>query len=151
MSKIIVLVGPPNSGKTTWAKEFMSKNLDCVKISRDDFRQMFFGKWAITSKMEDVLTDIQNKTTDSFLKSGVDVILDNTHCKLKYIDQIIKRYGSNYNIIFKVFDVDKHTLNARNEYRARIDGKYIPDTVMENMVSNFIELKNTFDFKDILH
>ena len=54
-------------------------------------------------------------------------------------------------IIFKVFDVDSHTLMARNEYRGKVDGKYIPDTVMESMIRNFIELKNTFEFKDIIH
>ena len=151
MGKIILLVGPPNSGKTTWTKDFMSKNLDYVKVSRDDFRQMFFGSWAITHEMEKVLTNIQNKVIDEFLENGVDVVLDNTHCKLQYINQVIKRYGSEHDIIFKVFDVDKHTLMERNEYRGRVDGKYIPDTVMEHMISNFIELKNTFEFKDIIH
>jgi hypothetical protein len=151
MAKIIILVGPPNSGKTTWSKDFMSKNLDCVKVSRDDFRQMFFGKWAITNKMENVITDIQNNTVDTFLKNGVDVILDNTHCRLKYINDVIDRYSKDYDIIFKVFDVDKHTLMARNEYRGKVDGKYIPDTVMENMINNFTNLKNSFEFKDIIH
>lgn len=151
MTKIILLVGPPNSGKTTWTKNFMEKNKNYVKVSRDDFRQIFFGEWVVSSESENILTEIQNITVDTFLSKNINVILDNTHCKEKYINDIINRYGKNHDIIYKVFDVDKHTLMVRNEYRGKVDGKYIPDTVMENMIKNFNELKNTFNFKDIIH
>jgi predicted kinase len=151
MSKIIMLIGPPNSGKTTWTREFIKKNKEYVKVSRDDFRRMFFDEWVVSRDMENILTNIQNTVVDKFLDSGVNVILDNTHCKQQYIDAIIERYGSKHDIIYKVFDVDRHTLMARNEYRGKIDGKYIPDTVMENMIKNFNKLKETFTFKDIVH
>lgn len=151
MTKIIVLVGPPNSGKTTWSKDFMNKNKDYAKVSRDDFRQSLFGSWVISKNMEKVITDIHNQTVSSLIKNGINVILDNTHCKMKYIQEIIDIFGSECDIIFKMFDIDSHTLHARNEYRGRVDGKYIPDTVMDNMIKNFNELKETFNFKDILH
>lgn len=151
MVKIILLVGPPNSGKTTWTKDFMSKNKDYVKVSRDDIRQSLFGSWVVSRHMENVITEIQNQIIETLIKNNVSLILDNTHCKMKYIQEVIDNFGTNCDIIFKVFDVDEHTLHARNEYRGKIDGKYIPDIVMENMIKNFKELKETFQFKDILH
>lgn len=151
MGKIIVLVGPPNSGKSTWANTFISSNKDYVKISRDDFRKSFYDAWTVPNKIEDVITEIQDCSIDSFLRKGYNVVVDNTHCKLKYIDGIVKKYGQEHDILFKVFDVDKYTLIARNHYRSRIDGKSIPENVMERMINNFNELKENFEFKDIVH
>lgn len=151
MVKIIVLVGPPNSGKTTWTKDFMNKNKDYVKVSRDDIRQSLFGSWVVSRHIENVITDIQKQIINTLIENNMNIILDNTHCKMKYIQEVVDDFGSCSDIIFKVFDVDDHTLYARNEYRGRVDGKYIPDTVMDNMIKNFKELKKTFDFKDIIH
>lgn len=151
MVKIIILVGPPNSGKTTWTKNFMGENKDYVKVSRDDLRQSLFNSWVVSRHMEDVITKLQNQMIITLIQNNVNVILDNTHCKMKYIQDVIDRFGAAADITFKVFDVDEHTLHARNEYRNKVDGKYIPDTVMENMINNFNDLKKSFDFKDILH
>ena len=35
---IIVTIGLPGSGKTTWGKSFLKQNSDYVKIERDDLR-----------------------------------------------------------------------------------------------------------------
>ena len=43
MSKLIVLQGPPCSGKSTWAKEYVRNNKDTVIVSRDSFRLQFCG------------------------------------------------------------------------------------------------------------
>lgn len=150
MSKIIVLVGPPNSGKTTWAKNFMNNSVDYLKVSRDDIRQSLLGSWVASRKMEDVITEIQNDMIKKLIKNGMNVILDNTHCKMKYIQDVLDNFGSECDILFKVFDVDEHTLFARNEYRGKIDGKYIPDTVLKNMIDNFNELKKEFNFKNTI-
>lgn len=39
MKKIILTVGCPGSGKSTWAREFIAKNPGFYNINRDDYRQ----------------------------------------------------------------------------------------------------------------
>lgn len=39
MSKILVLQGPPASGKSTFARKFVKSNLDWVIVNRDSLRE----------------------------------------------------------------------------------------------------------------
>ena len=39
--KVLILIGIPGSGKSTWSTEFVKENKDWVRINRDDFRFMF--------------------------------------------------------------------------------------------------------------
>lgn len=150
---IIILVGPPNSGKSTWTKSFIMNNKTYLKVSRDDFRRMLSENWVVSHEVENLITRIQIKSIIEAIESGFDVIVDNTHCKISYInellDQILKEFPDVI-IKFKLFDVDRHTLMERNEYRSKIDGKYIPENVMENMIKGFNHVKNNFDFSDYL-
>ena len=43
MKKIILTVGCPGSGKSTWAREFIAKNPGFFNINRDDYRQSIMG------------------------------------------------------------------------------------------------------------
>lgn len=151
MVKVIIMVGPPNSGKTTWSNEFLLKNKNYVKISRDDYRRMLVNQWVADWNIETLITELQHHAVKTFLGYGINVILDNTHCKLSYINDAIKNYTDISDIEFKVFDVDECTLKSRNETRNISDGKYVPNIVMNNMIKNFKNLKENFDFKPIIH
>ena len=39
MSKILVLCGPPASGKSTYAREFIKGKIDWVIVNRDSIRE----------------------------------------------------------------------------------------------------------------
>lgn len=82
--KIILLKGLPASGKSTWAKDFVLKNPDYVRINRDDLRHMSGIYWL--PKREDYITDLEQSAVLSALKRGFNVILDATNLnpKVKY-------------------------------------------------------------------
>lgn len=40
MNKVIILYGPPASGKSTWAKEFIKEKTQWIRVNRDDIRLM---------------------------------------------------------------------------------------------------------------
>ena len=150
MGKIIVLVGPPNSGKTTWTKKFLMNNRNYVKVSRDDFRLMFLNRWRVNDSLENVINKSQYDTINNLLNEGYDVIIDNSHCEIKDVESIVNNFSDKHEISFKVFDVDLNTILARNTYRNRIDGKDIPETELKQRFNNFVKLKEKFNFESLI-
>ena len=43
MSKLLILVGAPGSGKSTFARYFLRTEDNWIRVNRDDFRLMQFG------------------------------------------------------------------------------------------------------------
>ena len=43
MSKLLILVGAPGSGKSTFARYFLRTEDNWVRVNRDDFRLMHIG------------------------------------------------------------------------------------------------------------
>ena len=98
---IEILVGIPCSGKSTYAYSRYSAGMNGVyDISRDSLRDYHFDKPYIYSKLnEDKVTKLFDRKAKLYLDNSdcTTLILDNTHCKEKYIDEVIKKYH-NYNI-----------------------------------------------------
>ena len=45
MCKILVLAGPPASGKSTYARKYVKENPHSIIVSRDSIRQSFGEYW----------------------------------------------------------------------------------------------------------
>lgn len=83
---LIIFRGPPASGKTFAAKQYVLDNPeDCVRVSRDDIRQMF-GKYWVPSR-EDLVSDIETNSIRVALINGYDVIIDATNLNPKTMDK----------------------------------------------------------------
>lgn len=85
--KIIILQGPPASGKSTWAKEFITSeqnaNKDWVIVSRDAIREARGEYWI--PKQEDYISDIEHTAVASAVKHKLNVIIDATNLNPKVI------------------------------------------------------------------
>jgi len=78
MSLVIITVGVPASGKTTWAKEYIKTHTDTVISCRDEIRageNLPYGD----PKIERVITKIQHDDIESAIESGLDVIVADTN------------------------------------------------------------------------
>lgn len=75
--KLMILSGLPGSGKSTWAKIFVSENKDWVRVNRDDIRNMRGLYWI--PKQEDMITDMENQCCIIAFQHGYNVILDATN------------------------------------------------------------------------
>lgn len=99
MKKIIILAGIPCSGKSSWVNHYLfNDGLDITRVvSRDTIREspMFAKPYYYSKENEDLVTDVFNTEFDAYLKAPNIrcVILDNTHCREKYIDEIVKKYN----------------------------------------------------------
>jgi predicted kinase len=75
--KMIITKGLPASGKSTWAKEYVSNNDQWVRINRDDLRNMR-GKYWVPSQ-EDLITQWEDWCVLLALNHGYHVVLDATN------------------------------------------------------------------------
>lgn len=145
--KIIILVGIPCSGKSTWANMFKYANAYIGYktgvteiISRDSIRLQLFGKnYKQHGEAEKRVTSTFNTLLHNRLSSHTCniVVLDNTHCKESYISDIVYRYKDNYNIRVKFFDIPLWKAHWRNITRYLTTGKWIPIKVINQMYKNY--------------
>jgi hypothetical protein len=84
MRTIFILKGLPGSGKSTYATEMVRKEPKrFVRINRDDLRSMSVGPannpHTGDKNREEFVREAKNNLLSAALKSGYDVILDDTH------------------------------------------------------------------------
>lgn len=132
--KITVLIGPPCSGKSTWAKNSLDNNTRIV--SRDNIREMLYGSYKINFEDEDIISEICENILHLLLIEGRSVILDNTNCNIKYFRPTIEELRKEYpyvRIDYRLFNIDEDTFIERNSKRTAETGKSIPLSVFTKM------------------
>lgn len=143
--KVIICVGIPGSGKSTWVKEYISKNPNTVAVSRDDFRFMLRNTPLTEPKIEDMITELVNITIEKSLMRGCDVIVDQTSCKQKYINSFIDLFKYKSDIEFRVFDTPLETCILRDSKRERKVG----ENVIKKMYKDYKLLIETYPLQNI--
>ena len=85
--QMIVLQGPPCSGKTTWAKEYMETVdlCDTILVSRDMIRESRETYWI--PEQEEWVSDVEEAQVRSALKHKFDVIIDDTNLNPKTLQR----------------------------------------------------------------
>lgn len=148
--KIIVTVGISGSGKSTWATE-MCKNYDHFRrVNRDDIRKSLVGTlegyyqredlW----KLEEDVSNIISLQIDYLLSQGYDLIIDNTHLSLKYINAIQLAYEKTANIKIKTFDVDLEQAKRnvlKRDFNCVINDEVITDERVDYINKQFNNYK----------
>jgi len=90
MTELIVTIGLPGSGKSTWADEFIKNNPNYFNVNRDDIRLMLQGRGRynkFTKTREDVVTEVQLSTARSAIKNGKSVIISDTNLNPAIVKQ----------------------------------------------------------------
>lgn len=108
--------GIPASGKSTYSKQYVKDNENCVRVSRDDLRIML-GQ-TFNYSLEKLVKRIADFTVRSALDKGYDVIIDETNIIAKTIvhwTEIAKEFGTEVEV--KTIDISLEEAIARNENR----------------------------------
>ena len=84
--KILVLQGPPASGKSTFAKEFVKDKPDWIIVSRDEIREGT-GKYWVPSR-ENYISDVEELSIRAAINRNLNVIIDATNLNQKTIDKL---------------------------------------------------------------
>jgi len=88
--KLILTVGLPKSGKSTWAKAQATNDKNIIIVSRNDLRRMFSPISNFSDRRESLVSVAESAAVKSALSKGYDVIIDANHLNPKVIDKWIK-------------------------------------------------------------
>ena len=149
MSKLLILVGAPGSGKSTFARYFLRTEDNWIRVNRDDFRLMQFGDSLMIPFYEERISKMVEASVLTLLKSDTNVIIDATNTSLRTIQDIIHTYTEYADISFKVFDLPVDELVKRCDKRYEETGKFISKSVVERNVANLKHTLEKFDFAPI--
>lgn len=88
MNKLIILKGLPASGKTTFAKKWVTQSPKTrIRVNRDDIRRMFGPYWV--PSRENLVTRIEEQCIFQAFIHGRDVVLDATNLRNKNWSNVI--------------------------------------------------------------
>lgn len=141
--KIILTIGIPASGKSTWRRNFLSDNENYVCVSRDDFRYMLRNESFLDSKGEKFISELVEQAIIRAIKNKYNVIVDQTNVNIKNLKPLVEFCEKLADVEFKIFDITKEVALERDSKRERKVGK----EVIERMHKNYLDLLNSnFDF-----
>ena len=134
--RLILLVGIPGSGKTTYAKKYMGDNT--VHLSSDGIRKELYGDESIQGNPYEVFSLMQTRAIEA-LKDGKDVLYDATNITRKDRSSII-------NICPKFVKIEAHIIWApiaecvkRDAERDRTVGKEVIDRMLKKFQAPFFD------------
>ena len=132
-SEMILLIGFPGSGKSTWAERYSTNRNHTVSISSDKIREELYGDEATQGDNNKIFSLVRERAEEA-LKDCKDVIIDATNITEKdrsaYFD-IAKTYGATVTGI--LFDIPVEECKHRNSKRDRV----VPDFVYDKMTKRY--------------
>lgn len=128
MKQIILCVGVPCSGKSTWTNKILKDGFNKENyylISRDKIRQYLIGDkgnieyWEnYASQIEETIIPIELFQLENLLTKSVNIIVDDTHSKIVDLERIIElAYFYDYKVKIKIFEIDLLTSKERIKKR----------------------------------
>lgn len=144
MKKIILTLGCPGSGKSTWATQYIKDNVGFYDINRDTIRVGMLGlenrnEYRYSKAREQNVTNIQLAMADALLQADTTkgVIVSDTNLKParhKLWAALADKHNAQLHL--EVFDVPWTTLVQRNVHRG---DKAVPIDVLRQMYYNLRE------------
>lgn len=130
MPKLILLIGPPGCGKSTYAEKCLDSNKLAVHLSSDKIRKELWGDESIQGDNNQVFYIMQKRAIES-LNNGLDVYYDATNMTRKDRENIIGQCQKFVQIEAHVIWLPIETCIDRDAARDRTVGKEVIDRMLK--------------------
>ena len=127
---LILLVGVPGSGKTTYAQKYMQEHTNVIHLSSDNIRKELWGDESIQDNNNEVFTLMQTRAIDA-LNNGRSVIYDATNITRKDRSYIINLCPKFVKIECHIIWAPIETCIERDAERERTVGKAVIDKMLK--------------------
>jgi predicted kinase len=144
--QLLLLIGAPGSGKSTFARSFIRTEKNWMRLCRDDFRMMNFNDSLMSRHEEFLISEMLDVSIKTLLRNKCNVLLDATHCRAGYLNYYIEKFNSMADISFRLFECEIDELIARCKKRHEETGRYVPEDVIRRFAGDLETLKESFDF-----
>ena len=129
MNKIYVLVGLPASGKSTYAREVLSK--EAIIYSSDAIRKELFGNEACQANHKLVFSTLYTRAKQS-LADGKNIVIDATSINKFERERVLSNFKDvNAYRVAIYFDTPVELCYQRDEKRSRTVGREVIDKYVE--------------------
>lgn len=137
---VIILVGIPGSGKTTFRKKFINNNPQFKYICPDEIREEVTGDISNISQDRKVWELAYSKFKE-YIDNKIDVIFDATNINptTRYKIEGIAKDLNNCNLFYKIFEVSPMIAKERikKDLMAGINRSKVPPEIVDKMYQNF--------------
>lgn len=135
---LILLVGIPGSGKTTFAEKYIKENPNTIHLSSDKIREELWGNEATQGDNNEVFSLMQSRTIDA-LNNGQSVVYDATNITRKDRSYIISLCPKFAKIECCVVWAPIETCVERDAARKRTVGKEVIDRMLKRFQAPYYD------------
>jgi predicted kinase len=148
---VIILIGPPLVGKSTWIKNNFASDEEVEVISRDEIVMNEYG----SMDYDEAFRNVDQKQVNKILEYKLidanlhrrNVVVDMTNMTSKRRRHTLSYFDQDYTkvaIIFPILEIEE--LMIRNKKRKEIENKSIPEQVVRNMIASYQPVRSDEGF-----
>lgn len=136
--KLILLVGIPGSGKTTYAKKYIEETFNTIHLSSDAIRKELYGDESIQGNPTDVFSLMQKRAVEA-LNNGNNVLYDATNITRKDRASIISICPRFAKIECHIIWAPIEVCIERDANRERTVGKEVIDRMLKRFQAPYYD------------
>jgi predicted kinase len=150
---ILILVGPPLCGKSTFIKKLSLDNVTIISRDAIVLEQYGYNDYSAA------FNSVNQKQVDKILVSRLEdanankenVIIDMTNLTTKRRSYNLSFFNDDYYKVAVIFPfLEWNEFVSRNEKRKIEENKFIPEYVIKNMMGSFTPIKDSEGFNKVI-
>jgi predicted kinase len=146
--EFILTRGLPGSGKSTWAKQWVTQAPGRVRVNRDDIREELFGKeyhGNQKKEAEEKVTQVEHTRIIRALKEGKSVVSDNMHVNPRFLKAFYRMADqAGVKLGHRDFPITIEEAIRRNHNRDR----QVPDDIIRKIAREHLGPNGEFHYFD---